>query len=424
MPIDAPKAANSEALALAPVMLEADDKKIRRILAVLDGVADPAVNKVLLDPLRERLAVLKPARPLRFARLLFIPMDPLAVPIGAWRPGEPLIPRSILTQLAKITRAGLEELARSVDKIIADGKSDPTQAITDAGEALWPRAAEILATAPMPADWAATGCEPASFKPLVAALAAVFRRAPQLRRLALSEDIGALDVDEQAMEGILLNIADESELGCAMIARLILVQSPRAAGLLRRIVAMGRTPIEKAVIQTAMDRGISAVLDDMERTTGFADIGHAAAAEVGPAVRRMTTLLREIENDTGSVRHWPRLKPIRARLDQVCRDRITREVGDNLIHPLATASAPIGGQAQTDLESRSRDVRVMEAAARKIAAAPGYDLLLRSATNAVEAAAGAGILTPMRGFRLLEILAGSEAAEALYLKARANKAAG
>jgi hypothetical protein len=35
----------------------------------------------------------------------------------------------------------------------------------------------------------------------------------------------------------------------------------------------------------------------------------------------------------------------------------------------------------------------------------------------VLAAADAGILTPMRKYRLIEILAGSEAAGALYLKA-------
>ena len=35
--------------ALQPGLLEANDHKIRRVLAVVDGVADPAINQALLE---------------------------------------------------------------------------------------------------------------------------------------------------------------------------------------------------------------------------------------------------------------------------------------------------------------------------------------------------------------------------------------
>src|ERR1700677_1689403 len=158
---------------LRPVLLQADDRKIRRVLAVVDNVSDPAVNKALLDPLRPRLASLKPVRPLRFARLLFIPIDPLTVPARAWRSGDPTVPRTALAVIAATVRTGLGELASVIDKIIAGRKVDAIQAVTEAGNALWPRAAEILVAAPIPAEWTETGLPHSAYKPLAASIAAV-----------------------------------------------------------------------------------------------------------------------------------------------------------------------------------------------------------------------------------------------------------
>jgi hypothetical protein len=53
---------------------------------------------------------------------------------------------------------------------------------------------------------------------------------------------------------------------------------------------------------------------------------------------------------------------------------------------------------------------------RKDGVRASRDRLLSQATEAVRAAAEAGILTPVRHCRLVEILLGSEAAEALYLR--------
>ena len=69
-----------EVRALRHDLMEADDDKVRRILAVMDSVTDPTVNQTLLDPLRPRLAALRPVRPIRFGRLLLTPLDPVIVP--------------------------------------------------------------------------------------------------------------------------------------------------------------------------------------------------------------------------------------------------------------------------------------------------------------------------------------------------------
>ena len=78
-----PAGGASRALRLA--LHAADDQKIKRITAMLDDVADPAGKQAILDPLRGRLGVLRPERPLRFARLLFTPVDSLIVPPSTMR---------------------------------------------------------------------------------------------------------------------------------------------------------------------------------------------------------------------------------------------------------------------------------------------------------------------------------------------------
>jgi hypothetical protein len=415
---ESPKHPHRDVQALRPGLLEADDHKIRRVLAVVDGVTDPAINQALLETLRPRLATLRPVRPLRLTRLLFIPLDPLTVPLRGWRPSDPTVSRPVLAPIAKIVRSGLGDMAPVIDGIIAGHKADAAQAITQAGELLWPRAAEILATSPPPADWADTGLPPGAYKPLAASIAAVLRRAPQLRCLALDEAQGGLAPDNAAVTDILGNITNESATACAMIARLILVQSPHALPLLGCIAGAGRTSDERDLLRAAVDSAVAAVLTHMERDTGFAhEIGHGPLAEAGAGVRRLLTLLREVEADKSLSDHWPRLKAIRHKLDEVCGSRFARGVREGLVAPLAAASGPVDGPAQTALESVARELRKLEMTARKVGDPAGYDALLQTASDAVLTAADAGTLTPMRKYRLIEILAGSEAAEALYFKA-------
>jgi hypothetical protein len=408
--------------ALQPGLLEADDHKIRRVLAVVDGVADPAINQALLEPLRPRLATLRPVRPLRLTRLLFIPLDPLTVPLRAWHPRDPTVPRPALAPIAKIVQAGLGDLAPVIEGIIAGHKADAAQAISQAGELLWPRAAAILATAPPPADWADTGLPPVAYQPLAASIAAVLRRASQLRCLALDEEQGGLATDSTAVTDILHDVTNGPITACAMVARLLLVQSPRALPVLGCIAAAGRTADERDLLRAAMDGAVSAVLTQMERDTGFVhEIGHGPLVAAGAGLRRVLTLLREIEADKSFAGHWPRLNSIRHKLAEVCRTRFAHAVREGLVAPLAAASLPVEGPAQTALESSARELRKLETMARKVGDAAGYDALLRTASDAVLTAADAGTLTPMRKYRLIEILAGSDAAEALYSKAHRGR---
>jgi hypothetical protein len=400
-------------------LVKANDDKIRQIVAVLDNVVNPDANQAVLDPIRARLGSLKPARPLRFARLFSTPVDPLIVPARDWKSGDPAIPRTVLASLARVVHSRLGDEASVIEAMIAGHMTDAVQAITSAGELLWPRAAEILVVAVPPLDWPETGLRPAVFTDLAHAMAAVLRRAPQLRRLARQDAIGALPPEEQAVSDILVNIANEPAVARAMIIRLILRQSPHATPVLRHIVATSLGVAEKALVRQAMSSATDNVLTDLESGSHITDeIGRGSLADAGDGVRRVIALLAELEIETDAVRHRPRLHAIRGKLDEACRARFEAGVREGLVAPLGAAGGPVDGSGQNRLETSARELRALETVARKVGGSASYDQMLPAATEAVKAAAVAGNLTPMRTIRLIEILAGPEAAEAYYTNGR------
>jgi hypothetical protein len=415
MPHETSSSGQSAVHALRYDLRQADDKKIRQITAMLDEVSDATVNQVILDPLRSRLGSLKPVRPLRFVRLLLTPLDPLIVPASKWRPGEGTVPRTVLAAISRIVQSGLGREASVIDKMISGHKTDATQVITLAGEALWQRAAEILAVSPPPADWPETGLRATSYPPLAQAIAAVFRRASQLRCLLRDGEVAALETDQAAIDDILRNIANESAEGCAMIVQLILLQSPHAAARLRQFVASRQDMAEKAMLGHALACGTEQALTQMESPAGVInEINGAPLAGIGDQVRRITTFLREIGHDTGAAGHRGRLKAITQKLDQACRARFADGIAQGLVLPLTVAADRVDGARQTQMETCARDLRTFETMARKVGGSGSYDQLLLQASETVLAAAVAGTLTPVRKLRLIEILSGPEVAAAMY----------
>ncbi len=396
-------------------LLAADDAKIARILAVVETAADPNINRMLLDPLRARLAALKPGRTLRFTRLLFIPLDPLIVAAPQWKPGEPAVPRTALDAIAGCVRRALGGEAAVLDAKIEGLKTDAAEVVTATGALLWPRAAEILDGAGVPDDWGRTGLRHDVWAGLARSVATVLRRAPQLRALIRDSEIGAIETDDRIVRDILRGTANEPPEGCAMLTRLILEQSPRAAALLRRLASLSANPAEKAVLRQAVATGMDCVLTRMEESDGLdAEVGKVSLPDATGEVRRIAVLLKEIEDDPDFAKQRQRVQGIRTKLDLACRARFAEGMEEGLISPLTATADPVDGAGQTRLENRARDLRSLEKSGRKIGGGDSYDRQLAQAAEIVLKAAETGMLTPVRRLRLIEILSGVEAAEALY----------
>src|SRR5271165_6163640 len=96
----------------------ARDEQIMQVVAMVDAMPNRGPADQLIAPLRPRLAHLRPPRPLRFARLLFTPLDPLIVSAARWRPEQPTIPRTVIPFLAAAVEAVLGAETRAVAAMI------------------------------------------------------------------------------------------------------------------------------------------------------------------------------------------------------------------------------------------------------------------------------------------------------------------
>jgi hypothetical protein len=417
-----PRPPVQELRALRQDLNGADDEKIRQIVALMDGSGNNQISQAVLDPLRPRLAALKPVRRLRFARILALPLDDLIVPAAAWRPGQAAIPRSVLKPMAAIVRSELGSDAEFIDRMIAGRNTDDHEVITRAGQALWPRAAQILGRSNQRSEWQETSLKPTVHGPLVNGIVTVLRRAALLKSLLRDVELGVLEPDEQALRGIVSNMATEPPEGCAMVFKLLIGHLPHAVSLLRPCVDLSATQAEKTLLQAAMDRGTGDILDDMEGRTDLAEgLSDGPLAAVGLEVQRIAGLLQDINHDPNAARHRPRVRGLREKLDTLCRGRFVDGMKAGLVGPLATATAPVGAADQKQLETCARDLRTVETVGRKLGNPGKYDALLSSASTAVEAAVSSGTLGAVRAVRLVEILAGPEAAEAMYNKAVASR---
>ena len=399
-------------------MTGAGDDKIRRIVAMMDKSPVPEAAQAILDPLRPRLALLRPARPLRFSRLLFLPLDPVVVPAREWRKGDATIPRGILVSFGETVHAALGPEAEEIDRLIAGRETTDEATIAKAGAWLWSRAGAILAAVPTPIGWEATGLPLAVFPTLARAIACVLSRAVQLRDLVRDSVMATRGTQDNAVRDLLAGLAAESQEGFGMVVAVLLARMPDATPLLQRLIVSGRGTADSAMLRQAMDQSLDGMLRDLESGSGLEnEVLRVPLRHAGQEAQRIVNLLLDIDNEPDAARHRPRLKAIRLKLDQDCRTLFGDELAAGLVTPLATAGQPLTAADQTGIEVKIRELRALETAARKIGGAKVYDALLAQAAATARTAAETGILTQVRHMRLVEILAGPEAAEALYPRA-------
>jgi hypothetical protein len=409
--------------ALREDLLDADDCKIRKIVALLERAPVNKISQAVLNPLRPRLAILKPNRPLRFTRLLFTPLNDLIVPASDWKPGQAAIPHSIMQSVSDTVQAAMAGDTEEIRRMIAGHNTGETEILTRSGQMLWAGAAEILAQAPEPLHWAETGLRPAAYPPLARSIATVLRRAVALRLLFRQAEIGMLKPDEGAIRAIILNLAAESPEGQAMVFKLMLGRLPHAAALLRQCAESNWTTTEKMLLQTAVDRGTEDILADMESQSALTKkLCDGALGDVGSEVQRIAGLLEDITDSARTNRDRLRTHALGEKLDAVCRGRFVEGLKTCLVAPLAAATAPVDSEGQKQFENHARDLRAVEMVGRRLGNATAYDGILSRASEAVRLATASGHLSPLRAVRLVEILSGPEAAEAMYTSAAASAA--
>jgi hypothetical protein len=392
-------------------LAEAPDAEVARAVAVVDQLPQRGGADQLIEALRPRLAQMRPPRPLRFTRLLFLPLDPLIVPPPRWHPRLPTIPRSALTPLAATVRAGLGADAGAVDALIQALSSRNAEAAVRAGNLLWPRAARLLAATPPPVDWAETGLSMAMYATLARRVGAVLAQAPLLRELAAEADAGLASPRVAPIQAMITDVGASCPDALTMLVTLLLAKLPQLAALLPRIGPEMGAQAESGLRQAGQE-ATEALLAGLESDGAMeAAVTGSDLADAAHEVRRTVTLLQQLAQRTDVPQMRARGQAIRQRLDAGCRRRFTHAMATEFLPLLRQPPTGTDAAATHALEATARHLRELESEARVVGGADIYDTQLRQAAAAVQAGGAAMSLTARA--RLVEILVGPEAAMAL-----------
>ena len=237
-----------ELRALAQAALVADDNALVRLVSVLDELADRGAVDAVLEPVRARLRTLQPPRKLRFARLLFLPLDGVIQPPKDWKRGTPEIPRSALGTLAGIIQTAL---GAEGDAMATDCTSVTTaveDAITRLGARLWPAAAGALPVAP-PAAWAASGLAATDYGPIAALCRPLWQAGPAMWEAIAVAAQGPPDEQDRRALGAVAP-AGSGPLSAALATRLRRASAPAGVAQIAAVL----TPQARMVAVQALEQ--------------------------------------------------------------------------------------------------------------------------------------------------------------------------
>jgi hypothetical protein len=407
-----PMRQSPEFRALQDTLAKARSEQISQVVAAIDAMGTRGVADDIIAPLRLRLAHLRPSRPLRWSRLLFMPLDPLIVPTARWQPGDPTIPRTCLTLLGSTVRAGMGLDADAIASEIEGRTTEDSLIAAQVGGLLWPAAARILAVAALPEGWVEAGLPAEAFTVLARDVAAALEQVLPMDAIRAEAEFGVL-LQFATLRPILLAAATHGPAALAMVVVLLLARLPQAGPLLD-FCALTEVTVGEAPLRAALVQARAVLLARIEGSGGVeALVVGSPLADAAAEVRQIDALLCGLQNDGAISDAARREAAIRQRLDASCRTRFANGLAGEFIEKLHGSGAPQGSTALAALEATARNLRALESEARRIGSAELYDTLLSETAATVKTLETGGPLGLVDKVRLVEILVGPDEALAV-----------
>jgi hypothetical protein len=388
----------AEMRAMRRELAGASDQHVMEVLRLVDGLADRSAADGLLAPLRNRLRMLRPARPVRFARLLMAPLDPVIVDPPAWRPGKPVLPRNAITPLAEQVHAALPYIAAEVDRMGATPQEPSAELIGAAGRILWSDAATTLSSGLVPPSWAAAGLPSVAYAELAAGCATVLAGAWRLFELA-DPAVPSAELNEA-----LVDMLREAEgHGPVPWGMLLTIMLQRFATAPAPLLATAAKRANRDMRQAA-EHALEAAWAWVEAATG--DPEPEPLEEQAVELRLQVGLLAELARDAT---HRRRATALQAALRSASTARFVASMDAVLVAPLQgiSTTAPVPDAVMTGLEHSARALRRLDTECRRLGSAPTHDAKLAEAAARITARDD---IPPMDRARLVEILLGAQAA--------------
>lgn len=404
-PGNAPKPLGKTKLAetrqLVHALAAASDMALTQVIEILDRLPDRLEADRLLDAARPRLRQLRPLRKLQFTRLLFLPLDGSIVDNGAWKRGEPRLPRCALPGIAEALRLAMGEEAAQLEAGFAGKTFQDLGSVDRAGRALWAAAAAQGPQLKPGPRWDNAGLRAEDFAPLVNLAVPVWRHANGLWAAIQKAGWGP---PEEAVRSALAPMAAEPGPVFAM-GLATLMQKATSPGSVA-MAAAGLSDRAGSIADAAVDEWLGGA----RVTLATEDL--AAAALSAESFGRA---FQDLENapTTRNPKRAERLVQLRQEAEEACRLAYEQGLDAEILRQLPFLCTAATAEQINALETQARALRRIELIGRRYGIDHGYEGAAKRIGVAIHEAKQKlepGGLTRLDLARMAEILLGTEAA--------------
>jgi hypothetical protein len=203
----------------------ASDSVLQQVVAVLEAVPSRTMLDPIIESARPRLKLLRPPRPITFARILFLPFDGAVVPLKEWSMGSAKLPRPALMPISEAIRAAMGPEAEKISANLGGRSFFDVLQVDSEGRTLWAEAARLAPTLSLPKGLPAAGLDAAQSEQLLELAAGIWRHADGIWEAKLacfsgpSSELVAAALKGPAEEG-------EAVFSIALLSLLDRAQSP------------------------------------------------------------------------------------------------------------------------------------------------------------------------------------------------------
>ena len=390
----------------------ASDAVLQQVVAVLEAVPSRAVLDPIIEAARPRLKLLRPPRPITFARILFMPFDGAVVPLQEWGGNSAKFPRPALQPIADAIREAMGSEAQQISANLGGRNFFDVLQVDAAGRALWAEAARLAPTLALPNGIPSAGLNAAQSQELLAVAAAIWRHAEPIWEAKLAAFSGP---SPELVIGALKEPAQEGPAVFGMVLTSLLHRAQSPGSVLATAAKL--SPLAGSV---ADDK-----LTELERAP-LAGLPAEDAVRAAHLAEEYVMLLKELENaPAGYIKD--RRAAIRAMLGSLANLILetAQKIYDRQFLPaLQDPNGKRRAAVVLNTEYIARALRRLEDAGRRAGASEALDRLqlayLQKLKASIDALDGGG-LQRQDVFRLAEILLGAE--KAMVLASPAAKAA-
>jgi hypothetical protein len=390
----------------------ASDSVLQQVVAVLEAVPSRAMLDPIIETARPRLKLLRPPRPITFARILFLPFDGAVVPLKEWSMGSAKLPRPALMPISEAIQTAMGPEAEKISANLGGRNFFDVLQVDSQGRTLWAEAARLAPTLSFPEGLPAAGLDAAQSRQLLELAAGIWRYADGIWEAKLacfsgpSSELVAAALKGPAEEG-------EAVFSIALLSLLDRAQSPGSV----LSTAARLSPIASNIADQKLRELQNAPLPILPAEDPVR-AAHIAAEYVA--------LLKELESILSSRSEarqaviTPLLEKIGEAIKEVTQQIIQRQFLPALNEPNAKRRAAV----VLNIEILARALGRLEEAGRRAGRFEAFDKLqvshavkLRSILNGLDG----GGLQRHDVIRIADILLGAEKAMELAAPASARR---